>query len=133
MSLKTWIEEFYPVPASKMSDKDAILHALKKFTGARKCNLKKHNLTISNATIEQRNGDSFYFGVQQCSLCKSYFYLPNIDNRECPGCPLEQLGDPCPKYHSTFDVFCENGNPIPMIKLLKRALRECKCPSLSNP
>lgn len=39
MSLETWKEEFYPIPADEVPESQALAHSLRKWEGLRKENL----------------------------------------------------------------------------------------------
>ena len=77
MSVKTWIEEFYPVSAKDLvnrgnpSDLDLVNHSLKKWEGARSGNLERHKVELDCAKLSDDGeiGDVFFFGSETCSLC----------------------------------------------------------------
>lgn len=136
MSLKTWKAEFYPVaPKKSMTTKEAIEHSLAKWIGLRKKNLKKHEVGIfSNNMLANLSHETGFLEIDasSCALCKK-FYAPDSvfvdDEVGCPNCPLRNvLGEVCDAdpSESPYCVFIENGNPEPMIKALKKALKEHK-------
>ena len=82
MTEKSWVKEFYRVPAENITGASAekcVLHSLRKWEGARKKNLKKHGLT--RAPIR--------FGAKTCSLCV-WFREPYDLDHGCAECPLYQ-------------------------------------------
>ena len=112
MSEETWLAEFYPVPADKVSAEDALDHSIKKWEGALRENLEKHGL--DEPPID--------FDSDACPLCVHY-----IED----GCTR------CPSYIARGDVCCDvdapceeqapygqysiKGNPRPMLYWLKKA------------
>lgn len=56
MSLKTWMEEFYPSDATDAisSDLEAIEHSLQKWKGAVKENVERHGLVYENHEIDNK-------------------------------------------------------------------------------
>lgn len=124
MSVKTWIEEFYPVKASAgMTDKEALEHAILKFEGAKKENLKKHNVFLDDAEMyEKDTNDIFYFTSDECSLCLKYI------NEECRGCPLYENNqyNRCGNLSSPYTEFCDTNNSNSMLETLKTSIKDYK-------
>jgi regulator of replication initiation timing len=103
MSLDTWKEEFYPVPAKDLvdaklyqSDKEhdltLINHALKKWQGVVEENLVKHEVVFRHGLVHKYNDyDNFLrFDTESCSLCQVY-YSENDGNEYCPNCPIVKV------------------------------------------
>ena len=125
MSEKSWIDEFYPVPADKVKGKiTAIKHSLKKWEGLTKENLEKHNLSEPPIWVDS----------ETCALCHLYFNESKYDIDEsiaCDSCPLKKsLGYPCDdnqqaeKFMSPYSVWRRQRNPEPMIEALRETLNE---------
>lgn len=107
-----WIKEFYPVEASEVSKKNALLHSLRKWRGLTKENLSKHGLSSSPIPIDSGS----------CALC--YYYI----NDECKKCPLYILrnGISCDELtedetNSPYGYFLDEKDPTLMIDLLEEA------------
>lgn len=132
MSLKTWKAEFYPVaPKKSMTTKEAIEHSLAKWIGLRKKNLKKHGITVGffrDAMFDDSSAKGFEINGSTCALCKK-FYNHDAEN-ECEKCPLfSVLGKACDdgdNDDSPFYLWMLEKKPEPMIKALKKALKEHK-------
>lgn len=119
MSLKTWKAEFYPVEASAdMTDLEAVRHAIRKFEGARRGNVKKHCLTLTGSCLDDGTSIDFMFNDTTCALCLKYSGY----QKHCAECPLLAVrGRPCDvgddaPYGSVVD-----GDPEPMLALLREA------------
>lgn len=59
MSLETWKEEFYKIPAEECIKEQALDHSITKWEGLRPENLQKHGLFLDGRTICQ-TGLTFY-------------------------------------------------------------------------
>lgn len=97
MSIKSWKEEFYPIPASRVRKKDAIDHSIKKWEGLSPENLSKHELTYNFHTIMSCNEDYFCLGGNSCALCTRY-------------CTADLYCEKCPLYKINGDVRCDHIN-----------------------
>lgn len=139
MSLQTWKAKFYPTkPTKKMTKREAIEHSIRKWEGIRKSNLKKHGLEQEIFEIVEREGSyRFSIDVESCALCKKYYSSAYeiVDDvvvydfeRKCSECPLRQvLGHPCDfSSDAEYGTWMWTGNPVPMIKALKQALKQVK-------
>lgn len=135
MGIKTWMKEFYPVPAStfqresnKTDNKEvlkAVKHSLKKWEGLTAKNLAKHNCNyaLDVCRVEDRSRNN-QFGID-CDTCALCFYYHN-DCRDCIlfkirkcGCDELKGGEENTPYSSlTYDA-----DPKPMIALLRKALK----------
>lgn len=123
MSLKTWKKEFYPVDAKKVPKKKALEHSLRKWTGLLKGNLKKHGVELRLrllVPIVMDSDDEMNIDDSTCALCFHYML--------CDRCPiLKQLGGyTCDDIgrDSPYMALQEKGDPKPMIKVLRKALKE---------
>ncbi len=142
MTLRTWREEFYPVPADIVSEEHAVTHSINKFEGLRKANLKKHDVYKHNKSI---SNDAKYLYIQPMGSEKVYkddldkkLNIPlSIDGTSCVLCILhEKKGSciTCPIYlykktkssiartrepcSVEYITWLADGNPEPMIELL---------------
>ena len=100
MSLKTWKAEFYPVPASKCKEKDALAHSLRRWLGFRRTATTRHHVRARHA-----------LDATCCALCQTF---------DCDDdCPLGR--GPCERCYAVFGT---TGNPEPMIRALRRAIKK---------
>ena len=140
MSLQSWKEEFYPMPASEVTPADALDHSLRKWEGLRLKNLQQHALQQDKRYLWDPVGEeSLKIDATTCALCKLYIDELYVDGetREaaCERCPLaivrgnvpcdqeteeETEASPGPDY-SPYMRFDEARDPEPMIMWLKRA------------
>lgn len=134
MSLATWKAVYYPVPASQVSKKHAILASLQKWIGLLPENLSRHGVRkiVSCADIRDDVDHCMYICDSTCPLC--HYYQEEDDDDECErdeddlppcgDCPLvEILGTRCDKFaFSPWTVWVETGDPMPMIVALSEAL-----------
>lgn len=117
MSLKTWMEEFYPVEASAdMTEIEMIDHALLKYKGTTKENLDKHGVKMhihsdyAGTVLAEKDAiishvsKFFVFNIDQCSYCRKYFC------DDCIGCPLYEHGDGCCEKGSSYFEFLNTGD-----------------------
>jgi len=131
MSIKSWKEEFYPVPAQKVSKKDAIKHSLTKWLGLTKENLEKHGLRShwGGLLAIDPGAHKIFFTIDDntCALCHHYMEYQN--DEPCINCPLVKnhfvTSEGCGQG-DTDDIYSqfrsEKNNPLPMIKALKYCL-----------
>ena len=120
MSLKSWKQEFFPVPISEVKKGDALTHALRKWTGLTTRNLKRHGLSnLFNVCIEDSDHNLFGVSTSTCSLCKFY-----RNHTGCLGCPLVKLsGKQCDLKGEPFYEWSKWGDPQPMIRALKKCIK----------
>lgn len=133
MSMKTWKEEFYPVkPRKSMTKLQAIQHSLTKWEGLSYKNRKNHeiDLTLYGDLVE--NGYENRLGIDEttCALCVKYMAnkedLPEKTD-VCLSCPLyKTLGKCCGagEPDDPYTIWRDTFNPLPMIKALKKCLKE---------
>lgn len=127
MSLKTWIKEFYPVPANTVPADQAAQHSLRKWIGARKENLERHGVFKGYDKSIWAEAE-FEFNTDTCALCCHYYDIFGCD----PCCPLIIVrGVQCDETtdrdneddkNSPFHSFSIAADPEPMIELLKQAV-----------
>ena len=122
MSLATWKAEFY-VPPSRWTKANALDCVLEKYLGTRKKALARHHVRKAETRPTLHGwGQPFPFNTATCALCSCY-WLP--DTRECsPECPLvtkyrRWTGEGRPYTH-----WRETGDPEPMIRALRRAIKK---------
>ena len=88
MSLKSWIKEFYPIPAHKVTKKNAIDACILKWRGLSKANLERHRMHQEHHIIREMNGTSkLFINEESCALCKFYVKY------HCNPCPLAIVRD----------------------------------------
>jgi len=127
MSLKTWKREFYPLPASRVSKKRALEHTYRKWRGAQKSKLRKHNVCLAECEgfcCGIADGEKkFYFNRHSCALC---FCYAETTARFCPKCPLVIVGGAdacCLEDGSPYEHFKRTGDPKPMLRLLRKCMK----------
>jgi hypothetical protein len=115
MSLQTWKEEFYPIPASECRKEDAVKHSLRKWIGLKKENLKKHGLRhLGGSWISEveNNENGIVTSSPSCALCTLFVCGPESGIR----CPILGFsGRTCDDQYQCFTV---DKHPECMIKLL---------------
>lgn len=138
--LKDWLLDYYPVPASKartMTDREALDHSIRKWSGLSEEILNKYKLFHSGGDLypypdDNPGGDaqeSFGIDSDSCALC-----VKHLKQRDpCSTCPLSIVRDgySCEstiredgvawEAQSPFHYFIVDGNPEPMLKLLRKA------------
>jgi hypothetical protein len=119
MSLQTWKEEFYPIPANETSPEESLKHSLKKWKGLTKENLQKHGLETNGQIIRGDDG-TMPIDSSTCSLCVHF------SKHGCNECPLSIAREkPCDSgLDSPYMQFYKGKNPLPMINLLKKCINK---------
>jgi hypothetical protein len=119
VSIKSWKEKFYPVPADSAtlkSDVDDINHSLQKWIGFRESNLEKHGVSVGEIDVR------FLSSALACSLCEKYQDIENTILPNCSRCPIKKLnGFTC---NGPWQVWRFGGTPEPMITLLEETLKK---------
>ena len=138
MSLQTWKEEFYPVPAETVQQDDALAHAVQKWQGMKLENLAKHGVAfdawgdVTDARDDPTADETHFFKAnsETCALCQHYHGFSNADENEshCPTCPLAiaRGGVSCDSTMDEEDTspwhdFLYDGKPSNMIYWLEKA------------
>jgi uncharacterized protein YbdZ (MbtH family) len=119
MSIATWKKEFYgPMSKAVKSEKAALEHSIKKWTGLLPANLKKHELKTKDLWIEDNARRAFDIDSSTCALCELYI---------CSDCPLKKIrrSPCCGNKESPYSIWYDENNPRPMLNLLKKALKKC--------
>ena len=144
MSLTTWKEEFYKIPAEEVAKENAVEHSLQKWHGLREENLRRHGLRKSGDSakiyepmIFGQEGEECLIYSDNCALCHWYAKDEQDEYDTCGGCPLVKVRnglrcdqdapqedenenvirvDPSPYF-----TFVEESDPEPMIELLEKA------------
>lgn len=135
MSIETWRQEFYPVPASCVAPKDATAHALHKWRGLTPNNLKDHELILDSVSdLEDAEGGTFSISSATCALCevvgKDAVLGCDSNPKDCTRCPIyHAVGRTCA---AEFRVHMKTGDPQPMITLLNTTLKWEKSQSQAN-
>ena len=109
MSMKTWREEFYPVPAGtarRRSWRWAAKHSLRKWEGLREENLRKHDVRYSpedNAVVDA-DGARLKLDDKTCALCRKVQEAEEADLsvNGCGICPLALVGYNCNSCESAY-------------------------------
>lgn len=146
MSLKTWRQEFYPISADDIVEKnkfrvsgDIVLlkHSLSKWIGFREENLNKHGVKLGKLKdgvkcLYDEYGVEFPIDAKSCALCVSY--LTEDNDFSCDGCPLfefrgkascddQSLAEADAERSSPWWAFVTYSNPEAMIGELEQTLR----------
>ena len=122
MSLETWKKEFYPRAATAgRNTLAAVEHSLRKWEGALKKNLKRHGLDVtSNCLVDKTDprdfNSHFFFDGRSCSLCQRF--------GNCQRCPIKEAGQCCLNEGTAYIAMIDDGNPIPMVRLLRKIRNE---------
>lgn len=128
-NLTTWKAEYYPVEAERVKKRDALAHCLKKWIGLRARNLKRHGVQKGVMSIFDAGSGVLWIDTKSCAACVHWLYHEGCS---CRTCPLYLVrGVPCYKSNgadkpSPFDAFTRLGNPEPMIRLIRKAMRHGK-------
>lgn len=120
---KDWLKKYYPVAAKDAagSDAEAIKHALVKFPGLRPEVLKEYGITRDDIFLRVGHNKAFFSVTgSTCALCERHY----MTKRSCKNCPLSWVGAECAnaKGDDPYMVFCDTGDPEPMIQALRKAL-----------
>lgn len=145
MTIKSWKEEFYPIPASKVVGSDDVAlvkHSLQKWIGLRDENLHKHNLHKvmheSNPILSSAdNRYEFRISGENCALCLAHAIEVEDEYtvHACETCPIYKSRggfacDECDEHASNEELssvnpwseFVDYNDPEPMIEALEVAL-----------
>jgi len=115
MSAQTWMEEFVPDVAFP-DDLMALKYALKKYVGARRENLEKHQVKHLYCEILYQGFSFYQYDAGTCYFCHQYRSSP------CISCPLYKVYDhSCDGPDSPYGKFIK-GDPEPMINLISMAI-----------
>jgi len=136
MSFQSWCEEFYPVPADKVSESNALVHSLRKWIGLRNENLSRHDLRLgsrylydASSTDASFHNSLFLVADDSCALCVHHArrHWSCAQRRcSCSACPLYKvLGNKaCDSSDGPYSLdFVGNSDVEPMIEALEAALR----------
>ena len=138
MSLQTWKDEFYPIPAQDVA-KDPVLasqHSLRKWIGLRSTNLGKHGLHVLTRSIAENGDDSVRLNISDssCALCVHYYPRDEtLQSFRCANCPLalaravDGIPVPCDSLgkgeaRSPWGEWQSLHNPEPMIGWLMKTV-----------
>lgn len=124
MSLADWEKKFYKVPANSDSIKtemDAVEHSLLKWEGLQPEILEASGVLKVDAMLRDET-DLFPIDSSTCALC-------HYHDDNCKMCVLTKVrGVSCydtvdsqEELNSPYSAFLNEGNPFPMIDLLKKA------------
>lgn len=114
MSLESWKEEFYPVPANEVSEADAVKHSRRKWIGLRPENLIHHKVWMHDSKLTGKDG-TLEINSESCALCHHYL------DPTCKECPLRKLlGRPCDIVGKPYEVFFRRYDPELMITALEQ-------------
>lgn len=126
MSLKTWKQEFYPIPAQEAAEKGMIAcikHSLQKWIGLRPENRARHGVKGVKRIYSTKFG--YYDGCLDidsgtCSLCQKY----DKTSLFCDSCPIYRAtGKVCHSWvGSPYGQYTFDGSPEPMINVLTKTL-----------
>lgn len=123
MSIKTWKAAYYPKPANKTTEEEALDHSIRKWEGLRKKDLKKHDGDHIRLQIHFKDG-SVRIDASTCSLCHHYFWTEGTDVA-CVACPIFRAnGRTCSDEYSkaaSFDL-----KITPMLRLLRKTKKLTK-------
>lgn len=119
MTLATWKEQFYRVPADSPEAKARpITHSLQKWKGLRQENRDAHGLDGRELLL---------INDASCALCELHLDFERGFANACGNCPLHTVrGRSCdsPRTASPYTFWIKRGDPEPMIALLEQALKQ---------
>ena len=138
MSIKTWKEEFYPVPVKDFlgTEYQAVEHSIRKWTGLRQVNLDRHGCKAQFYASYQVGMRRYtgvidlaedFFGIDSdsCALCAVHTSSAS-GYANCSDCILKEItGDGCglgDNEKDGWNIWLETGSPDLMIQNLKIAL-----------
>ncbi len=104
MSLESWKQEYYPVPADEVSKEDAVKHSLQKWIGLRAENRIRHGVQLYDGELTGTDTDELSIDSSSCALC--HHYLREVDDTSCTDCPLAAaLGQSCDELGEPYNIF----------------------------
>lgn len=120
MSLQSWIDEFYPTPASQATEENAVEHSLQKWTGLLPENLEKHGVVLQGAVFDPAIPDEWFsFNARTCALCEIYMEPDLAGEPVCGRCPLAKAGKECSGPEGNpWTHWLRTSDPEPMIQAL---------------
>lgn len=117
MSIESWKQEFYPVPAEEAATGNvaALKHSIVKWHGLRSENLKKHGLVFMGVhSIGTTEGNAEQLVCSDsCALCV-------LANSNCDRCVLTKVRSTCGASWRNWTL---KQAPEPMIAQLEHALK----------
>lgn len=121
MSLRTWKREFH-IPPSRWTKANALDCVLKKYLGTRKPAMRRHGVKKDRGTLVDGK-EKLVFDNEACALCKFY---RNWGKFTCTAkCPLNsKLRGTCFSSKSPFAKWVRTGDPEPLIRALRRAIKK---------
>lgn len=136
MSGKTWLQEFYPVPAAKCPADQALDHSIRKWGGLRPASLEKHGVKLvwqdwydSGFFAVDLGSDQLAIAADSCALCARHTDDETM-TVACDECEISIAATDRERDRygvrtcsREFDRFCKKADPEPMIKLLMRTKR----------
>ncbi len=130
MSLQSWKNEFYSIPADQCPVDEAINHSIRKWTGLRAENIARHGLRFSQSLLQVDESSKSRLDIDSssCALCHHYMRNPEGDYNNCSACPLYQARNntSCDKRmpgesFSPYLIGTVQDNPEPMLQWLEVA------------
>lgn len=125
MSIKSWMDEFYPeiVSGVERTNLEALKHSLRKWEGLTTENMERHDVSIRKL---EDGGRGLYIDSSSCALCYKHMYL------YCTACPIyKSNGVGCQDgvvkdtfVRSEWGIWSDDRNPQPMIDLLRKLVVE---------
>jgi hypothetical protein len=105
MSLKTWLAEYYPIPADskRVNPRNALEHSIRKWIGLLHTNMERHGVRWSPDCFLTDGVEEFCL-MDTCSLCV-HFYDADVwaESTDSPGSedgPEVEPCSACPLYKS---------------------------------
>lgn len=123
MSIKSWQEEFFPEITSDVlsSELSAAKHSLRAWIGRLPENLKRHSVDVREDRKMVDEHETFGPSTKNCALCHLTFDEQHLI--DCSLCPLFRFKlKCCPNPNSSYQKYLETGNPVSMIKVIKKVV-----------
>jgi len=123
-----WLKRFYPVPAALVRKRDALAATILKWSGLWPKVLKRYGITRNRGDLFAGGKEILALGNSTCHLC-AYFETQDILGQwECMNtCPIvQEAGKSCYDCGSGYHYFLKTGDPGPLLRTLRRALKRQK-------
>ncbi len=121
MAMATWLKEFYPTLAICVDESEALDHAIRKWTGLLKKNLRRHGLHIDGENdVTDEDNREFQIDGESCALCHYHG-----ETEGCDSCPIVLHGEICCNDSSSAYLgWYKTHDARPMLAALKRVKRK---------
>lgn len=116
MSVRTWMDEYMPMPMPKSVVK-GLEWSLRKWQGLRPDALAEHSVRRTRNLLHGADGGRCLIGGSNCPQCRQ------TSSGSCDGCPLKIGRETCGE---AFGEWLTSDNPEPMIARIEKAISGIK-------